>query len=74
MASTFSISFPQFFEAKHEGTHPDVVLAQALPEMVALRIDGHHNVVDSLWNRILPLQVDPCGKVHDAFRQLLHIK
>lgn len=43
-----------------------MALAEALPQMVALRIDGHHYVVDSLRNRVLPLQIHPGGKVHDA--------
>lgn len=56
------------------GTHPDVILAQTLPEAIVLRIDRHYHVVDSLGNRVLPLQVHPSGKVHDALRQLLNVK
>lgn len=48
------------------GSHPDVVLAQPLPEVVRLRVDRHHHMVDSLRNRVLALQVHPGGKVHDA--------
>lgn len=47
-------------------THPDVVLAQTLPEAVALGIDGNDHVVDRLGDRVLPFQVHPCGEVHDA--------
>lgn len=54
--------------------HPDVVLAQPLPQVITLGVDRHHHMVDSLGNRVLALQVHPCGKVHDALRQLLHVK
>lgn len=56
------------------GTHPDAILAQALPEAIALRIDRYDHMVDSLRDRVLPLQVYPSGKVHDALGQLLHVK
>lgn len=56
------------------GTHPDVILAQTLPEAIALRIDGHDHMVDGLRDRVLPLQVYPSGEVHDALGQLLHIE
>lgn len=55
-------------------THPDVVLAQTLPDSIALGIDRYYHMVDSLRDRILSLQVHPSGKVHYALGQLLHIK
>lgn len=54
--------------------YPDAVLAQTLPEAVALRIDGHDHMVDGLGDRVLPFQVHPRGEVHDALRQLLHVE
>lgn len=51
-----------------------MILAQTLPEAIALRIDGHDHMVDGLRDRILPLQVYPSGEVHDALGQLLHIE
>lgn len=56
------------------GTHPDVVLGEALPEAVVLRIYRHYHVVDALGDGVLALQVHPRGKVHDALRQLLYVK
>lgn len=57
-----------------QDAHPDAVLAQTLPEAVALRIDGHDHMVDGLGDGVLPFQVHPCGEVHDALRQLLHVE
>lgn len=51
-----------------------MILAQTLPEAVALRIDRNDHVVDRLGDRVLPFQVHPCGEVHDALRQLLHVE
>lgn len=56
------------------GTHPDVVLAQTLPDPIALGIDRYYHMVDSLRDRVLSLQVHPCGKVHYALGQFLHVK
>lgn len=36
-------------------THPDVVLAQPLPQVISLGVDRYHHMVDSLWNRVLAL-------------------
>lgn len=58
----------------HDGTHPDAILAQTFPEVIGLGIDGHDHVVDSFGDRVLPLQVYPSGKVHDALGQLLYVK
>lgn len=55
-------------------THPNVILAQTLPDAIRFGIYRYDNMVDGLGDRVLPLQIHPCWEVHDALRQLLHIK
>lgn len=39
---------------KLQDAHSNVVLAQTLPEAVALGVDGHNHVVDGLRDGVLP--------------------
>ena len=47
---------------------------QPLPRGVRGRVDVDHHVVHRLWHRVLPLEVDPRRKVHEALRQALHVE
>ena len=47
-------------------TNLNAILAQALPEAIRFGVYRYDHMVDSLRDRVLPLQIHPCWEMHDA--------